>query len=74
MEDNKLDERFIRRLNDNKLIEVKTDGIYGLWVVHPHGLNPPVKLKEARFTNHIEALKAVDKWLDSLKEKKVKNG
>ena len=52
-----------------KVIEVRPDGIYSLWVVHPHGTNIPAYLKDCKFTSSDDALKEVQKWIDTIKVK-----
>lgn len=52
-----------------KRIEVRPDGVYGLWIINPHGTNLPKNLKNAKFTTAEEGSKAVTKWIDSIEVK-----
>lgn len=52
-----------------KRIEIRPDGVYGLWIINPHGTNLPKHLKNAKFTTAAEGSKAVTNWIDTIEVK-----
>lgn len=52
-----------------KTIEVKPDGIYGLWIIVPHGTNIPNSLKGIKYTSAELAIKDVNNWIESIDKK-----
>ncbi len=56
----------ILRTPKGKIIEVCPDGVYGLWIINPHGTNIPNYLKGTKYTSAEYGLEAVQKWLDTL--------
>lgn len=54
---------------NGKTIEVRPDGIYGLWVINPHGTNLPTRLKDAKYTTEALASAEVLNWIEEIKVK-----
>ncbi len=52
-----------------KAIEIKPDGIYGLWIINPHGINIPNYLKGTKYTTAEHGIRAVQKWIDTIGNK-----
>lgn len=59
---------YIRQTPNGKNVEVCNNN-FGLWFINPHAVNIPTKLKGVFFTNPTLALKEVDAWIETIKEK-----
>lgn len=72
--DNNENEYPLFQTPNGKTIEVRPDGVHGLWVINPHSTNLPAYLKGVRFVREEDACKEVLKWIETIKVKQGLDG